>query len=183
MRTPLVLLASLILVLSTQIEAQPKNHGEKPILGKYSNVNPSSPTTASERPKLGLNVSSCDEGNPPLRMTKNFKPKFERDVYRKIAENFEAVGQAPERKIDQEKLNERLKSFTGEKPLTCILTLKPSGRFDTAKIVESSGNISVDKRFISLLKDMGSFGPSEYAKHQLSYRLQLPNLTVTEVQP
>lgn len=181
MKTPLLLLVSVSLVLSSQIDAISKNQEQKPILG--NSLNGGGTKTRTDEPRLGLNVSSCSQGNPPLRMTKNFKPKFERDIYRKIAENFDSVGQAPERKIDQEKLNEKLKSLTGEKPLTCILTLKPSGRFDTAKIVESSGNVSVDKRFISLLKDMGSFGPSEYSKHQLSYRLQLPNLTITEVQP
>lgn len=146
------------------------------------NVRPkSSPLESNKSPKapLGVNLSSCSPG-PPLRMTANFKAKPVRDIYRRIAERVDAIGTGPEKLIDQEKVNEKLSAMVGANQFVCKLTLKPSGRLERIEIAQSSGDESNDKRLISFLKGIGSFGPSDDARNLVSYRIQIPKLSITE---
>lgn len=125
---------------------------------------------------LGTKVSECGKGNPPLWMTRKFKPETGRDVYRSIAESLGAIRSTEGKPIDTALMDEKLKDLLGETRLVCELTLKPSGRVQEVKILDSSGDPQSDKKAIRLLKNIGFYGADRDSHKNLSYQVELPKL-------
>ena len=80
-------------------------------------------------------------------------------------------------------IEDKLRSRIGDKQVTCRLTLRPSGRVEGIKILESSGNPESDKKAIALLKGIASYGIDRDSHENLSYQVELPKLRLSPLKP
>lgn len=157
MRTMLLICTIALVIQASAVRARDKN-------------NPPNPAS------LGANISECGKGNPPLWMSGNFKSPDNRDIYRSIADTVGAS--KDEDQVDTAIVDEKLNNLFGSTHVACMLTLRPSGRVETVKVLDSSGDPKLDSKCIDLLKRVGQYGTDHSSQKNLSYRVELPNLRV-----
>lgn len=130
---------------------------------------------------LGTAVSNCGSGKP-MWMGGTISHEQSRDVYRSIAESLDSVDLTPAKIINTEDLNRKLHQQIGEAPITCFLTLKPSGRIESLKFSEDHlRDLAEQQKAAKLLQSISYQKTAE--RGNITYKIELPTLIVTTTTP
>lgn len=161
-------LGSLTLIMSIQTGAI-SNGSQEGVSELGLNVvdKPSSRKAKPSQPKLGLNVSSCSEGNPPLRMTKHFKShdEMKTDYVSHCAVNTKGAQimrqhqlwlQEAENKIKVHAADSEIKTLQ-EHQVNCTFEVDEAGNISNFSVVSNSGQDSIDDLAKSVIKRASPF--------------------------